>query len=52
MFKVPDSTFTVPVLLKATPIEPIPVVVFLKVPELLNVPILEVELRMSPCCNS
>jgi hypothetical protein len=37
-FKIPDSTLTVPVLLKVIRIVPVPVVVFLKVPELLNVP--------------
>ena len=53
MFKVPDSTLTVPVLLKATPIVPVPVVVFLKVPELLNVPVpTPFKLLMVPSSNS
>ena len=38
--KVPASTLTVPVLLKATQIVAVSAVVFLKVPELFNVPII------------
>jgi hypothetical protein len=51
--KVPDSTLTIPVLLKATPIVAVFAVVFLKVPELLNVPtLLLLKLSINPCCNS
>ena len=50
--RMPDSTVTVPVLLKVTPIPPFPVVVFLTVLELLNVPTADLTLAVPPDCSS
>ena len=52
--RIPDSTLTVPVLLKVTSKPPFPVVVFLSVPELLKLPIPPPHLTFPkvPLCSS